>query len=239
LPITTTSERILVAIEAVHPKAVAAAIAKLMKNDPTWRRRVEKGQVIFEAVEEETAAPAAPQISFGPAATPTHSIKKKTKKEGEEEEEQKEHPLLPHGAVTVWNGHLLIASHIDFLLKTIMPGKKIIPLGDDADYRSVDGQLQKFNPKAKCLRSFSRTDEEYRPTYELVRQNKMPESETVLARLLNAMLGEGKKGAVRRQRIDGRQLPDYDVVRRYLGAAGLQVTSEQGGWFLKGFTLAK
>jgi hypothetical protein len=34
-------------------------------------------------------------------------------------------------------------------------------------------------------------------------------------------------------------LPDYQVVRRYLGSAGLQVTSEPEGWYLKGFTLTK
>jgi hypothetical protein len=242
LPITTTSERLLVAIEAINSQAVARGIEKLMKNDPTVRRRVVNGQVIFEFVEDESAPPAAPQISFGeaPAVTPVHPVKKKKKEqEGEDEEEQKEHPLLPHGALTVWKGHLLIASHIDFLLKIMAPAKKVTPLRSDADYRLVDGQIQKLAPKVKCLRSFSRTDEEYRPTYELVRQNKMPESETTLARVLNAMFGEGKKGAVRTQRIDGRQLPDYEIVRRYLGPAGLQVTSEPVGWFFKGFTLAK
>ena len=39
LPITTTSERLLFAIETKDPKAVAAAIEKLMKNDPTVKRR--------------------------------------------------------------------------------------------------------------------------------------------------------------------------------------------------------
>ena len=53
LPITTTSERLLFAIEVKNAKAVAAAIEKLFKNDPTssgakrpgtsfgrwWRRR--------------------------------------------------------------------------------------------------------------------------------------------------------------------------------------------------------
>ena len=67
----------------------------------------------------------------------------------------------------------------------------------------------------------------------------MPESESLLARLLNVLFGEGKKGAARRQQIDGSQLPDYAVVRRYLGPAGMQVTSEPQGWFLKGFTLTK
>jgi hypothetical protein len=165
--------------------------------------------------------------------------KKKKEREGQEAEEQKEQPLLPHLAITVWKGHLLIASHIDFLLKMMTPAKKVTPLGDDADYRSVEAQIQKLDPKAKCLRFFSRTDEEYRTTYELVRQNKMPESETMLARLLNVMFDDGKKDAARAQRIDGRQLPDYDVVRRYLRPAGLQITSEPAGWFFKGFTLAK
>ncbi len=64
LPITTTSERLLFAIEAKNPKAVAAAIEKLMKNDPTWRRRELKGQVIFEAVEDQSPTPTAPEILF-------------------------------------------------------------------------------------------------------------------------------------------------------------------------------
>ena len=242
LPITTTSERLLFAIEATNPKAVAAAIEKLMKNDPTAKRRDVKGQVIWEIVEDESPTPQAPQVSFGdePAVTPVHPLKKRKKqKEGEDEEEETEQRLLPHAAMTVWQGHLVIASHIDFLLKVVAPAEKPELLKDDVDYMLVDEQIKQLEPKAKCVRVFSRTDEEYRPTYELVRQNKMPESETMLARLLNVLFGEGKKGQVRAQRIDGSQLPEYEVVRRYLGPAGLQATSEPGGWFLKGFTLSK
>jgi hypothetical protein len=65
----------------------------------------------------------------------------------------------------------------------------------------------------------------------------MPESETLLGRLLNQLFGEGKK--VRSQKIDGSQLPEYDAVRRYLGPAGLQATAEKDGWFIKGFTISK
>ena len=60
LPITTTSERLLFAIEATNPKAVAAAIEKLMKNDPTAKRRDVNGQVIWEIVEDESPTPAGP-----------------------------------------------------------------------------------------------------------------------------------------------------------------------------------
>jgi hypothetical protein len=241
LPITTTSERLLFVIETTNPKAVAKAIEKLMKNDPTARRRDVNGHVIWEVVEDQTPVPAAPEISFGdvPAVTPVHPLKKKKSKGGDEEEEDKEQRLLPHMAITVWEGNLVIASHIDFLLKVVAPPKKPDQLKGDVDYRLVDGKIKKLEPKDKCLRSFSRTDEEYRPTYELVRQNKMPESESMLARLLNGIFGESKKGSARAQRIDGSKLPDYQIVRRSLGPAGFQATSEPNGWYLKGFTLSK
>ncbi len=85
---------------------------------------------------------------------------------------------------------------------------------------------------------FSRTDEEYRVTYEMIKQNKMPESDSMFARFLNALFSEGdKKSALRQSRIDGSKLPDYEMVRHYLNPAGMQITSEKNGWFLKGFTL--
>jgi hypothetical protein len=242
LPITTTSERLMFAIEATHPKAVAAAIQKLMQNDPTAKRRDMEGHVIWEIVEDESATPEAPEISFGdvPAVTPVNPVKKRLRRGADsDEEEDKEPRLLPHAAFTVWEGHLFIASHIDFLLKVVAPPENRDPLNSDVDYLVVDDEIKKLEPKVKCVRAFSRTDEEYRPTYELVRQNKMPESEGMLARVLNALFGDRKSGAVRTQKIDGSQLPDYQVVRRYLGPAGLQATSEPDGWYLKGFTLSK
>jgi hypothetical protein len=239
VPITTSSERLLFAIEVTNAKAVAVGIEKLFKNDPTVKKREINGQVVWEFVEDETPEPAAPVIDFGggPAAAPAHPMRRKKKGGDEEEEERKR--LLPHAAVTIWQGHLMIASHKDFLMKVIDPAEKAVVLADDAEYRRVIAALDKFDPKKKCFRFFSRTDEEYRPTYELIRKNKMPESESMLAKLLNGVFGEAKKGVARTQRIDGSQLPDYEVVRKYLGPAGMQITSEPQGWYLKGFTLTK
>jgi hypothetical protein len=241
LPITTSSERLLFTIETKDPKAVGKALEKLIKNDPTVKRREVNGQVIWEFVEDESPTPEAPEISIGdmPAVAPVRPVKKHKKQAEFEEEDEKVQRLLPHAAMTVWNGNLMVASHIDFLLKVVDPPKKPEPLKADVDYKLIDEQIAKFDPAAKCIRVFSRTDEEYRPTYELVRQNKMPESESLFAKLLNALFGEGKRGQVRTQKIDGRELPEYQVVRRYLGPAGFQGTSEPDGWYLKGFTLSK
>ncbi len=76
-------------------------------------------------------------------------------------------------------------------------------------------------------------------TYELMRQGKMPESETIMGQLLNAVFATGDTGATRQQEINASKAPPFDFVRRYLGPAGLFATAEDDGWFFKGFTLPK
>ncbi len=39
----------------------------------------------------------------------------------------------------------------------------------------------------------------------------------MLARLLNAMMGPKEEGAVRDPEIDGSKLPEFDLVKKYLG----------------------
>ena len=67
----------------------------------------------------------------------------------------------------------------------------------------------------------------------------MPRSETVLGQVLNALLGDGKEGVVRKQRIDGSKLPEFQTISHYFGPAGTFVSSEPNGWFICGFMLDK
>ena len=49
--------------------------------------------------------------------------------------------------------------------------------------------------KQQSSRSFAWTDRAVQPTYELIRQGKMPQSESLLGRTLNSLAGRrGKKG---------------------------------------------
>lgn len=225
LPITTASERLLFAIEISDDQAVVEALQKWFGNDPTAKRREIDGHVIWEIVENEGSDMEGPEISLGdvPDMAPVPKPKKNTQQK-----------LMPHQVATVVDGNMFIASHMDFLLKVLRSDD---PLVEDVDYQLVNETINRMNPTEKCARIFSRTDEEYRPTYELVKQNKMPESESMLGQFLNMLFGDGKKGAVRHQQIDGSTLPDYEVVRHYLNPAGMQMTAEKDGWFLKGFTL--
>jgi hypothetical protein len=238
-PITTTSERLLLAVDVKNEAAVAKAIEKMFKNDPTVKPVKFKGLTIWEFTGDESGGPAPepPSVDMGnaPPAAQRHTFRRRKKLEDEEEEQQPN--LLPHKAVTVWQGHLIIASHKDFLERVIAPEKKTTPLADEPDYKAVSQEIQKLDP-TKCLRFFSRTDKEYYTTYELTRQNKMPESESLFAKLLNGLFSDKKTGT-RKQKVDGRELPAYKHVSGYLGPAGLQATSEKDGWFIKGFTMTK
>jgi hypothetical protein len=238
LPITPTSERLLYAIETRDEKAAAAGIEKWFRNDKTVQKRQFGDFVIWESVPAPARRPLRNPNVVGPplpGAQPLPNLG--PKRPGRQPAQQK---LLPTAAVTVAHNQLFIASHIEFLQKALAQGQNPQDsLGQRLDFKLVDATLNQFGVPDNCARLFSRTDEEYRPTYELVKQGKMPESKTMLGRALNRFMGAGKQGVVRKQEIDGAKLPNYDVVRRCLGPAGTLAYGEAEGWFLIGFTLKK
>ncbi len=237
LPISTTSERLLFAVATKDPAAVAKAIEKTLENDDEIRRVQFQGHVIWETVPKEI--PQVPRVTID-VDLPALGLEPKEEEEEPQQEDGREGaPLLPTMAVTVAHGHLLVASHSDFLAKVLTPVDEREALGRTVDYLLVEEMIQRAGGGEACLRSFGRTDAEYRPTYELIRRGKMPESETMLGRVLNTLFSVSRKGTIREQKIDGSKLPEFEYVRRHLGPAGMFGTSEDDGWFFTGFTLRK
>ncbi|MHB8897406.1 MAG: hypothetical protein ACYC6Y_01525 [Thermoguttaceae bacterium] len=238
MPISTTSERILIAIQVKDEAAVAKALEKLLQADEAVVLRgdlpgLEKLK-IWEAVPPEEK-PLVPQISLD--AIPVFPGDDPAAQEPVEEDV--EGPgLLPNAAITVTNGQLFVSSHLDFLVKILQGREERETLASAIDFQIIGKKVEELSQE-RCAWVFSRTDKEYRATYELIRQGKMPESETMLGRALNTILGAGKKGVLRQQELDGSKLPDFDVVRRYLGTAGGFGVSEQDGWFFKGFMVSR
>ena len=107
------------------------------------------------------------------------------------------------------------------------------------DYRRVETALTRLGAGNDSFRFFTRTDESYRATYELLQQGKLPEAETILARLLNSMSGAKEEGAIRKQEIDGAKLPPFEDVKKYMGPGGLYAQSEDDGWLVVGCLLRK
>ncbi len=232
-PITPESERLLFAIELTNPEAVQQTINKAFEADPDAERREFDGQVIWEIITDDAPADVEAIKIEGAGFDPFAAGA------GEEEAAEEERKILPNSAITVAHGHLLVASHVDFIVDLLKRPLGTDMLTDAADYLQIDDALAKIGAGTDSFRFFTRTDEAYRPTYELIRQGKMPEAKTVVGKVLNRLLGPDEKGILREQQIDGSKMPDFDAVRRYLGPAGVYVRSEDDGWFIAGCLLSK
>ncbi len=231
-PITTKSERLMLAIELVNPAAVAKTVDKAMEKDPDARKREYKGQVIWEITSEEETKFTVEEIRIdGPGFSAGND-------EVAPAEEPAEAGKLPNSAVTVAHGHLIVASHVDFIIRALDAQEKT--LGDVEDFQRVNVALDQLGGGDEALRHFVRTDKAYQTTYELVRMGKMPQAETILGKVLNRLAaGDDEEELVRKQEIDGTKMPEYDAVRKYLGPAGFYVISEDDGWRVTGCLLKK
>lgn len=230
LPITPSSERLLFAIPAKDPRAVAKALEKLNKKNRGKKRHEYQGAIIWETVPRPKKPRAKSSLGQAPVLTPNQD-----ENEGRQEREK----MLPHGASTVASGYLLVASHYDFLQKVLTPRNPADTLVQDVDYQIVNQVTRTLYPGPYSVRTFTHSDQEYRATYELIQQGKMPESETVLGRLLNRWFNPQRSETLRKPEINGRKMPDYEFVRRSLAPGGNFGVTEENGWFVKGFMLKK
>ena len=231
LPITPQCERFLFAVEVTNEDKIAETVEKFMDSDPNAFRREFQGKVIWEITPPEEEVP---QLDIAVADL---DLLEPTPEETPEEENKR----ILSSAVCVADGHMFIASHVEFLQKVLDKNRQET-FDQSGDFKEVDAALAKLLSGPIAARCFLRTDEAYRPTYELLRQGRMPESETLLGRMLNRLLtppeDEGE-GILREQKIDGSELPDFEMVRRYFGPAGTVMRSDDDGWFIVGATLTK
>jgi hypothetical protein len=232
LPVDLKSERLMVLVDVKDSAAVAKTLEKAFKNDPQAKRRVIDGQIIWEITQDEGLADDTEIMIEGAGFVSTA--------EAAPEPKADEEAKLPNMAMTVFLDHLIVSTHVDFIQDLIAHAGKQKNLGQEADFQRVQKALTGLGAAGDSFRFFSRTDESYRATYELLKQGKLPEAETVLARLLNTLMGPREEGAIRQQEIDGSKLPDFDLVKKYLGPGGLFVQSQEGGgWWIVGCLLTK
>ena len=239
-PIGVESERLVIAIEATDPERVAQTVAKSMSTDPDMQQVDFNGLVIWELVDRTMEIPKLEiETPGGAIAHADNDDDPRDARRRRQRLREREEKLLPHSAVTIANGHLLIASHRDFLERVLTTSGGGVSLASSTDYSAAAVELGKALPGKSAARAFNREDEAIRPAYEMLRQGMMPKSKSMLGQLLNGLLGDGKEGHVREQKIDGSTLPEFELIRGYLGtgATGLQTLAD--GWYITGFTLPK
>jgi hypothetical protein len=238
-PITVDSEHALVVVEAKDEAQLAKTLEKWMKSEPDVVRRTVGRFVIWERV-AQNAAVKKPKVELPPSFRPK-TINPNNGGEMNDEEENRER-LLPNSAVCVALGHLFMSSDVDLLLQVLEGFPEDAQLRASPDYQRVAGVMSELAPEARSGWSFGRTEEEFRPTFELIRQGKMPQAKTMLGKFLNNLLTtevEREDGVVRKQKIDGSRLPEFESVRHYLGPTGRVLHSERDGWFITVGVLTK
>ena len=237
LPITTSSERLLWAVEAKDAKAMAVAVEKCLKNDPTVKRRRSTASNLGDR--RGRGGQGAHSISWWMCPVAAHP-KKEQRQNTDETTTRKANGgghLLPHGAITVAHGHLLVASHLEFLLKVLKPIPKANNTGGEWGFYAWGGGPQ-LSSVAQAPPVGSRGPRgsfpplRADPAGEDARERNDPGPDAE-----HAFRG-GQEGRARRS--GSRQEPARlqgccaDAGPRRLGAV-----SEPDGWFIKGFLLPK
>lgn len=231
LPIDPECERYLIAIDVTDEDKLRDPVNRWLKNEPGAELKTLQGVEYWEIGPEEEAVvlddidPLAP-LDEEPAANPL----------------EREERVLRKAAVCLHQGRLVIGSDADFLRQALFgvsPGES---LSSSPDLRAAIAALSEIAPGERCAWVFSRNDEAFRPTYELIRQGRMPEAQTFFGRLLNRLLTsdeEREVDALREQKIDGSRLPSFELARRYFGPSARSVRSEEDGWIISGVVLSK
>jgi len=238
-PVTTDCERIVIALETIDEPRVAATIAKVMEADSDMRKIELAGHVAWELIDHSMEIPKLEVETPGGAVDHADHDSGDEAHRRRQRLREKDGRLLPHSTVTVAKGHLLIASHRDILERVLTAEGGPNSLASATDFAAIQTELGRFVAAATAARGFGREEEAIRPTYELLRQGDMPKSKSLFGQLLNDMLGDGKPGTVRAQKIDGSTLPEFEVVRRYFGTTGLAMETKSQGWYVVGLVLPR
>lgn len=233
LPVDPRSERTLTAIGVKKPDVVARTVEKAFKDDPTAKKLEYKGHVIWQITNEEESADIDLSIEGTGFVSADAAV-------DEDEEDVEGKPLVSNFAVTVFDGHLMFSTHTSFI-QDVIDRAKGPSIGTTSDFQRVDKALTELGSNKDSVRYFAQTEESYRMTYDLLKQNKLPQGESIFAKLVNGILSDedAKDPSDRTPEIDGQKLPDFDEVKQYLGPTGAYVQSEEDGWYVVGCLLKK
>src|SRR4051794_28553306 len=233
-PISEDSERAIFAIEAKDEKALAKTLEKWMAKETDVKRHQVGQYVIWERLPKDSSEPdvEVPGFTTNRTGSDEKSLTEKRRKER----------VLPNSAVTVALGHLMKASDYKYITEILESFGQRERLASSADYKQMEEVMTKLAPGERSGYHFGRSDEEVRPTFDLIREGKMPQSKSMLGKLLNKILtteDEKKRGEPRHQRINGANLPEFEAVRRYFGPHAAVVRSDKDGWFVTSVLLNK
>ena len=205
LPVTPDSGQRLIAFSTSDEAALQAVVEKVFEADPNSEAKKVAGvDAFFSYLEDDS------------------------EEFGEVSEVAGEDRILSF-ITCVANGQLMFATDTKILEDALKPGK---PMADNAEYKALDSHLDRRGDQ-RCVEYFGKLQELLEVNYELSRQGKKPSSAKSFKGLLNN-IAAGEPPELEELTFDGSKLPDFALIRKYLGIAELVGITTDGGWYLEG-----
>lgn len=219
---TVNSRRNLIALRVRDASKLAKVVDRAMDREPDAERVEFLGQTIWKVVnngEDELDEDFGDFGSFDdePAA-------------GNADEDQ---PWLNEWAITVHEDFLMFASHVEVIEEAITLSQKVqfSPLTREPDFnRATQALTAAFGEEAACAWNVVRTKQAYRVQYELFREGKLKESQSMLASVLDKLLANETEIRGKTQKVSGKALPPFEKIASFLQPSALMVRSKGDGW---------
>ena len=248
-PITPNSSRFVAALALKPGKEaeVAKAFEKLFSGGQDAKRIERNGLVYWQSLPEDaqnTTSPGTqrttrdrttvvPRTGTAARTTPAQNPQNRLAVGIDHETGTAARELFfDKGGLVVGKGHIFISNNLEDLY-VIMDAETETSLAASTDYLEIKQKLEQLDAGKgeRFLQIFARSGELVMPTYELVREGKMPESQTIIGAVLRAIIVQNDG---QRADFDRSTLPPFEKIKNYLGTAGTVGTVEDDGWLIEG-----
>lgn len=204
VPVSETSEGSVAVFRTRDEPKVAAAVERLMQDDPGATRIRLRGheQALWKIGEDAEA-----ELAEGPLK------------------------LISSG-IMVTRGCLLFANNYESIRSLLTSPAAGTPLSGSPAFRRLNEELAGYRADDVIVRTFSHTDRDLMTSYELLRLGKAEDAEAKYVRWIEGLLAAacgGDSGDVAFEK-----LPKFERVRHSLGTSGMVGSSHENGWLLEG-----
>lgn len=135
------------------------------------------------------------------------------------------------------HGYLFIATNYDLLRRLFTPAAQVggPKFADAADFRQAVQLLNSLHDGDACARMFSRLERDFFTTYELLRQGRVEEAETMYGRGITMLLERLDE----EETLDFSALPEFRAIAGFLGVSAASIQPQENGWLITGFLKPK
>ncbi len=228
------SRRNLIALKVNNTDAMSKVLNRVMRDEPDGELVDFEGHAIWQVVrrndQEVDLIDDFGEFGAVPAQQPAAG------KAGGEPQ-----PWLNNWAITVYDGYLMFASHVEVIQEAIRQAKVggESPLASEPDWLRIHAALDgHFGDAPASAWQIVRNSLAYRVQYELFRAGKLQDSQSMLASLLDHLLQSQSEIKDNMPKISGQTLPPFEKISHFLQPGGLMFRTTDHGWEFGGILLS-